>query len=103
MKVLAACLVFAVTLAVASAALTCMMDKDKCAEDECCVRLGPAGRCKKLQELDKPCEVHPGKLPLRDHVYLFMCPCGAGLKCVPKDGLVGKLMGTCQEDSGEEE
>ncbi|XP_054715782.1 uncharacterized protein LOC129225232 [Uloborus diversus] len=104
MKAFVICVFFAVVIAAASAGWTCMTEKDRCGEDECCVKFGLAATCKKLGEIDQTCEVHPGKMPFRDHVYLAMCECAKGLKCLPKDGLIGKVLGTCQEDySGEEE
>ncbi|QRV93422.1 hypothetical protein RhiJN_21440 [Ceratobasidium sp. AG-Ba] len=71
--------------------------------DEACIKFGMFGRCKKLKKEGERCEMHPGKHLLKDHVYLVMGPCEKDLKCVAKDGLVGKLLGTCQVDSDEED
>lgn len=35
------------------------------------------------------CEMKPGTMLFNKDVYMMMCPCTEGLKCVAKDGLIG--------------
>lgn len=55
----------------------------------------PTGRCQNLKLAGKKCEMKSRKALIKNHVYKRMCPCGEGLKCVGKDGAVGKVVGTC--------
>lgn len=43
--------------------------------------------------------MHPADMLLPKHIYKVMCPCDEGLECVGKDGIVGKLLGTCKGKS----
>lgn len=84
-------------------ALTCMGDENKCAENECCVRVtNLMARCAKRKQEDERCEVNQLKMIFPEHVFRVMCPCAEGLKCVAKDGIIGKQIGTCQVDDDEE-
>ncbi|GFY62779.1 uncharacterized protein TNIN_476321 [Trichonephila inaurata madagascariensis] len=105
MRFFLTCLVAALCVMAASAALTCFGDAEKCGEDECCIQVGntPAGICRKRHDVDEVCEMKPVKNLFKDHVYKLRCPCLNGHKCVSsKGGLLGKFAGKCQVDSGEE-
>ncbi|KAG8182432.1 hypothetical protein JTE90_018315 [Oedothorax gibbosus] len=104
MRVILACLVASLLVMATSAALTCFGDETKCAEDECCIQLGNtfAGICRKRHVADEVCEMKPIKNLLKKHVYKVRCPCIEGLQCVGKEGLIGKIAGKCQSDSGEQ-
>ncbi|GIX87441.1 uncharacterized protein CDAR_522311 [Caerostris darwini] len=105
MRVFLTCLVASLCVMAASAALTCFGDKEKCQPDECCIQVGntPAGICRKRHDIDEICEMKPIKNLFKDHVYKVRCPCVEGLKCISsKGGLLGKLAGKCQQESGEQ-
>ncbi|GIX87444.1 uncharacterized protein CDAR_522321 [Caerostris darwini] len=105
MRVFLTCLVASLCVMAASAALTCFGDKEKCQPDECCIQVGNtlAGICRKRHDVDEICEMKPIKNLFKDHVYKIRCPCLEGLKCTSsKGGLLGKLAGKCQQESGEE-
>ncbi|CAL1288286.1 unnamed protein product [Larinioides sclopetarius] len=53
--------------------------------------------------VNEVCEMKPMTNLIKKHVYKLRCPCLEGLSCVSsKGGLVGKLAGKCQQESGEE-
>ncbi|KAJ6551052.1 hypothetical protein DFH09DRAFT_1086367 [Mycena vulgaris] len=83
-----------------SSALTCFDDKDKCGEGECCVKIPGTelGICKKLREEGKTCELNSLRHAFAKHVYLLMCPCIESMTCIAKDGILGNVVGTCQEE-----
>ncbi|KFY00061.1 hypothetical protein O988_03538 [Pseudogymnoascus sp. VKM F-3808] len=89
---------FFLVLGTASAATSCFLDEAKCSDNECCVQIGstPFGTCKPHHEIGETCEMKPMHHLLKKHVYRIMCPCGEGLECHAKEGIVGKVFGTCQ-------
>uniref|UniRef100_A0A4Q8K539 U68-Liphistoxin-Lsp1a_1 n=1 Tax=Liphistius sp. SGP-2016 TaxID=1905180 RepID=A0A4Q8K539_9ARAC len=101
MKIALAFIVLSVTFVTGHAALTCKFEESKCGPDECCVKIGPGAMCKKLKQADDRCEVKENTHLLHKHMYMMMCPCAEGLKCVGKENLLGKFMGTCQVESEE--
>lgn len=61
------------------------------------VEFGIFGRCTPFLLDGESCDIRALKSSFNKHVYLLLCPCGEGLKCV--DG--GNLLGTCQSSKTE--
>ncbi|GIY60238.1 hypothetical protein CDAR_282531, partial [Caerostris darwini] len=74
---------FCVYIAVAEDGKGCESGAD-CDEDECCLQsqIFRKPLCRKLKEKDDWCD--PGLIP-NAKLYIYMCPCGKGLSCIPEE------------------
>ncbi|KFM72188.1 hypothetical protein X975_13453, partial [Stegodyphus mimosarum] len=98
MKFALACIVLLATIMVASAALTCFGDEEKCGPEECCAQILRTNiyKCKPRLGEDEICEIKPMTHILKKHAYVNRCPCSEGLKCSSsKGGVIGKFLGKC--------
>ncbi|XP_023237471.1 toxin CSTX-20-like [Centruroides sculpturatus] len=75
-----------------------------CAQDECCLKMGNVlNLCRKRGTKGGKCSgLGLTKLMHKD-VYIGKCPCVEGLDCKKKnEGLLGKIIHTCQGEIDEE-